>query len=68
MDDNRESFLLDLQSLLRKYGAQITADDYWEGYSECGRDVRMTVQFKYSDPDIDLGSFVDGNSHVGKNV
>jgi len=67
MNDHSQKFLDELQSLLRKYDVEITADDHWTGYSECGRDVRMTVDFKYPYPDIDLGSFVDGKSHGGKN-
>lgn len=36
-------FRAELQELLNKYGAEIEAKDYWQGYAECGEDVRMTV-------------------------
>ena len=37
-------FMRDLQALLAKYGeAELSADDHWTGYAECGSDVRMTV-------------------------
>ena len=37
------AFKADLQALLDKYGAELEATDHWQGYSECGEDVRMTV-------------------------
>jgi hypothetical protein len=37
------NFLSDLRSLLDKYNAEITAEDHYEGYPECGEDIRMTV-------------------------
>lgn len=62
----QELFLADLQALLKKYGAEITAKDEWTGYAECGEDVRMTVEFKdYNLDDIDLGTWVDGDEHGG---
>ena len=37
-------FMRDLQALLAKYGeAELSAEDHWTGYAECGSDVRMTV-------------------------
>lgn len=61
-------FREDLQVLLNKYKATLSADDHWQGYAECGQDVRMTVSIagKYEDgemvqewADIDLGHNVD---------
>ncbi len=37
------AFRADLQALLDKYNAELEAKDHWQGYSECGEDVRMTV-------------------------
>jgi hypothetical protein len=52
-----KKFMEEFHELLVKYGAEITADDHWTGYSECGQDVRMTVEFNnYLTEDIDLGS------------
>jgi hypothetical protein len=42
-DAVKESFLADLRELLKKYGASIDAKDHYPGYSECGEDIRMTV-------------------------
>jgi hypothetical protein len=36
-------FLNDLKALLKKYNAEITCADHYQGYPECGEDVRMTV-------------------------
>ena len=60
-----EKFIKDLHELLDKYGAEITADDHWGGYAECGRDVRMTVEFMDCD-DVDLGARIDFNRHEGR--
>ena len=62
-------FMRDLQALLAKYGeAELSADDHWTGYAECGSDVRMTVYIpgiydEYGDvareyTEIDLHDFV----------
>jgi hypothetical protein len=37
------AFLEDLKNLLARYGAELTAEDHWHGYAECGSDVRMNV-------------------------
>jgi hypothetical protein len=51
-------FLYDLQRLLEKHKATISADDHWIGYAECGQDIRVeidiednyeTLDFKYID-------------------
>ena len=39
-----QAFRADLQALLDKYGAELSAKDHWTGYAECGEDVRMTVE------------------------
>lgn len=38
-----KSFKAELQALLDKYGAELEAKDHWQGYAECGEDVRMAV-------------------------
>lgn len=38
-----EAFLHELRELLKKYGAELEAADHYQGYPECGEDVRMTV-------------------------
>lgn len=37
------AFRRDLIELLAKYNAEIEAEDHYPGYSECGEDIRMTV-------------------------
>ena len=32
-----------LQRLVDEYSAELEAMDHWEGYPECGQDVRMTA-------------------------
>lgn len=64
----KRRFMDELQHLLVKWDAELTAKDHWEGYPECGEDVRMTVTVPaIYDADhnclrefteIDLGSYV----------
>ena len=63
-------FLSDLKALLKKYNAEITCADHYQGYPECGEDVRMTVDIPsiYNQgevirewTEIDLRHSVDGN-------
>lgn len=42
-DEVTRAFKADLQALLDKYGAELEAKDCWQGYPECGEDVRMAV-------------------------
>lgn len=61
-------FRLELQRLLTTYNAELEAKDYYDGYPECGGDVRMTVSIPAvfdsqnnclrEAAEIDLGSFV----------
>lgn len=60
MTDNTK-FLYDLQKLLEKYKVDITVDDHWTGYAECGQDLRISfdfedsyeiLEFKYVDAEI----------------
>lgn len=60
-----------LRALLLQYGADLEAKDHYQGYAECGEDVRMTVSIPaIYDADgnkvreyceIDLGSYQDGH-------
>lgn len=59
------AFLKDLQDLLDFYDAELEAKDHFEGYPECGEDVRITVsipahwtmsgELTREDTEIDLG-------------
>lgn len=46
-------FLSELRALLNRWGATMGARDHWEGFAECGENVRITVEFD-RDPDINL--------------
>lgn len=76
-DSVKDQFLAELRALLAKYDAngrlaQLTAEDHWSGYSECGEDVRMTVSIPSiwdvsgnqlrECVDIDLGKHFDRES------
>lgn len=52
------AFLADLQALLDKYGAEIEAKDHYQGYPECGEDVRMTAWLGEECVSIDLGRYL----------
>ena len=36
-------FRAELAALLRKWDAEIEADDHYQGYPECGQDIRIEV-------------------------
>ena len=70
-DQVKAEFLSDLNDLLLKYSAEITAEDHWQGYPECGEDIRITVDIDglwdkdgecvSEDCCIDLGWYVTGS-------
>jgi len=37
-------FEAELQALLNKWGANLSADDHYQGWAECGEDIRMQVE------------------------
>lgn len=41
--DVASEFRAELQELLDKWGAEMEATDHWQGYAECGEDIRITV-------------------------
>ena len=75
-DQITQAFKAELQALLDKYGADLSARDTWEGYPECGEDVRMHVNVpsiydadhnclrEYTE--IDLGSWVSSTQAMPK--
>ena len=66
--DIETAFRAELMALLAKYDAELEAEDHWQGYSECGEDVRMTVtvpaiwdenhDMQREFTEIDLGSWL----------
>jgi hypothetical protein len=67
-------FRAELQRLLNIYNAELEAKDYYEGYPECGEDVRMSVSIPAvfdsqnncvrEAAEIDLGSCVLPVKHI----
>jgi hypothetical protein len=43
MAEVEAAFRADLKALLLKWNAELSAEDHYPGYPECGEDVRMTV-------------------------
>lgn len=68
-EEYAEDFHYDLRQLLKKYHAEIQAEDHWTGYAELGSDIRMTAYISGAwDSDgnptrhyteINLGTFID---------
>jgi len=65
-----ELFRKDLDDLLCKWDATIEAEDHWQDYAECGRDIRITVYVPgiYDGNDvvreyveINLGNYIKGS-------
>lgn len=68
-------FRAKLSALLAEFNADLTAEDHFQGYAECGEDVRMTVTMagtwaeNYTEQlqpyvEIDLGSSVWGSQSM----
>ena len=59
-------FMYELKALLKKYNAELSAKDHYQGYPECGEDVRMTVDINGINGiecdyiELDLGEYIDG--------
>jgi len=68
VSERTDNFKAELAALCRKYHCEISAEDHYQGYAECGEDIRMTVEFDSDstvDPyvpyeDLDLGKYFDG--------
>ena len=57
--NKREQFEKELKLLLQKYEVELKVEDHWEGYAECGKDIRITAEFKdWQIGDINLGDWV----------
>lgn len=44
MNEYEEQFVKELKELLFKYNVELTAQDNWEGYSECGQDLNIHAE------------------------
>lgn len=71
MNKRVKKFKKELSELCLKYDCDISAEDHWTGYAECGKDIRITVEFNSNyneDPpilweELDLGRYFDGKTH-----
>lgn len=54
LEERSIRFLEELKILLQKHNVELVAKDYWQGYPECGEDVRITAEFnsEYFDGDL----------------
>lgn len=41
-----KEFKFKLKKLMSEYGCIFTADDYWQGYAECGRDIQIHIEMQ----------------------
>lgn len=39
----QEAFTAEFQALLDSWGAEMEAGDHYEGYAECGEDIRVEI-------------------------
>ncbi len=64
--NRREEFINKLQLLLEEFDCNLFADDFYQGYPECGQDVRMIVEFSdWAIESIDLGGGFFKNTEWG---
>ena len=65
---DRAEFLRRLKLLLKEFDAEITAEDHWQGYAECGQDIRITVEFSgYLLEDIEFGKSISAEGQTINN-
>jgi hypothetical protein len=50
----QNKFIKEFRDLLRKYEIHISADDHYNGYPECGQDIKISIESMNHDIDIDL--------------
>ena len=58
-------FVAELQALLKKYDAEITCQNNWQGYPECGSDIQMVIEFQPYYDEIKIGTWIDKDGHGG---
>ena len=47
MNDNKKQFLESFHKLLIEHDVDMTVDDHYQGYSECGQDLKITLSSSY---------------------
>ena len=59
----QEQCIAEIQEVLKKHNAELDADDHWTGYTECGRDIRITLSIDGQD-DVDLGQWITATRYA----
>ena len=55
LNEREIAFKEELEDLLRKHGVELTVEDHYSGYAECGSDTRMHA---YAKAEYDEGKMV----------
>jgi len=67
MENKRDHFIRDLCQLLNFHGVIIDVDHHWEGYAECGPDIRATAYFDdYEIFSVNLGMYISKDFELGE--
>lgn len=56
--NKREQVLNDIQIVLEKHNASISVEDFYDGYPECGQDLKIIIEVE-GENDIEIGSCFD---------
>ena len=72
MNSKTELFKKELAALCKKYNCEIEASDHFTGYAECGKDIRIVVDFKsdytvnpvYIGEELDLGDYFNEEKYM----
>ena len=56
MDKQVVAFMKDLRDIMIKHNVEITADDEWEGYAECGQDIQINIETSIKS--IPIGNYI----------
>ena len=59
-DNNVLNFMKELGVLIEKYGIEITADDEYLGYPECGEDIQIRIESESKS--VPFGKYIDKES------
>ena len=63
----QHKFLEDLNAILDRYNVIISCDDHWTGYAECGKDLRIAIEFEdYSIGDVEFGNQITPQQVIEK--
>ena len=52
-------FFTELKELLEKYNVEIESDDEYQGYPECGQDIQIRFDSRFTFSESKFGRYVD---------